>query len=240
MQYWPALKIVNQMFGELGLRPVQTLFAENEPQPTQAVAALNSAGNELLTYYAWQQFAREWEFDLVAGQGEYPLPPGWKYFIDQTQWDRTNHWPILGPKNPAEWAWLKGGLVASFPRMRYRVKDNNFCVFPTPEADSQFHFAMEYVTGNWLQSTGVDDPDKDMVTADGDTVWYDPWLMVKFTKLKWVELKGFDTAAPAKDFQRVYNALIGKDTGAQILSLAPRTTPIFIGPYSIPDGSWVV
>jgi hypothetical protein len=139
MQYWSALQIVNQVAGEVGLSKVVTLFAPddvNSVQSNQLLAALNSAGNELLLYYPWEQFSKEFAVDLVAGQGSYALPPDWAYFIDQTQWDQTNHWPLLGPKSAAEWAWLKGGLLASFPRMRYRVMGNKFEVWPVPQSNS--------------------------------------------------------------------------------------------------------
>lgn len=245
MQYWSALDIINQVAGEVGLARVTTMFAPEDPNTVQSVqllSALNSAGNELGFYYPWEQFRKEWELLLVAGQGSYDMPPGWSYFIDQTQWDRTNHWPLLGPKSAAEWAWLKGGLLASFPRMRYRVMGNKFEVFPVPESNSEFKLAMEYVTENWVQDTTVnpDAPTQAMVKKDGDVVWYQPWLMVKYTKLKWMQLKNFPSEAAAADFQRMFESLKGKDTGAQVLSMVPQRTPFFIGPWSVPDGNWNV
>ena len=245
MQYWPALQIVNQVAGETGQTQVQTLFNPDDltnTQNAQLLAALQSAGNELMLYYPWEQFHKELVIDLVADVGAYDLPGDWAYFIDQTQWDRTNHWPLLGPKSPAEWAWLKGGLLASFPRMRYRVMGNKIEFWPTPASNSEFHMAMEYVSGNWVQTTTATDgkPDAALVKADGDICWYHPWLMVKYTKLKWLQLKGFDQAAAQADFQRMWESLRGKDTGAQVLSLVPQQTPFFIGPWSIPDGNWNV
>jgi hypothetical protein len=101
---------------------------------------------------------------------------------------------------------------------------------------------MEYVSGNWVQNTNSTDqkPNAAMVMADGDIVWYHPWLMVKYTKLKWMELKGFDSAPAASDFKRMYDSLMGKDVGAQVLSLVPQQTPFFLGPWSLPDGNWNV
>ncbi len=243
MDYWPALQIVNQVAGEVGLAKVTTLFAPddtNTVQSNQLLAALNSAGNELGFYYPWEQFRKEFVLNLVADQGSYDLPPGWSYFIDQTQWDTTNHWPLLGPKSAAEWAWLKGGLVASFPRMRYRVMANKLEFFPVPASNSEFRMSMEYVTDNWVQSDGNPEPDAAMVTKDGDKVWFQPWLMVKYTKLKWLQTKGFPTDAAQADFARMFESMKGKDTGAQVLSLVPLRTPFFIGPWSVPDGNWNV
>jgi hypothetical protein len=245
MQYWPALQIINQVAGETGQTQVQTLFQTadvTEVQNAQLLAALQSAGNELMLYYPWEQFVRTLAFPLIEDQGGYPLPADWAYFIDQTQWDTTNHWPLLGPKSAAEWAWLKGGLLASFPRMRYRVMGNKLEFFPVPASNSEFKMSMEYISGNWVQTTASMDglPDAALVMADGDIVWYNPWLMVKYTKLKWLQLKGFDQSAAAADFSRMWESLKGKDTGAQVLSLVPKQTPFFIGPWSVPDGNWNV
>jgi len=243
MEYWPALQLINQVAGEVGLPKVVTLVdpESNEAvQINQLLAAVNSAGNELNMYYPWEQFHKEFKITLVAGEDKYPLPPDWAYFIDQTQWDTTNHWPLLGPKSAAEWAWLKGGLLASFPRMRYRVMDNKFNIFPTPTGDSLWELSMEYVSDRWVIGAGTPDANATMVVADGDVILYNPWLMVKYTKLKWMQLKGFDSSAAAGDFQRMYEALKGKDVGAPVLSLVPQKTPFFIGPWSIPDGNWNV
>lgn len=245
MDYWPALQIVNQVAGETGQTLVPTLFNPDDLSDTQnlqLLSALQSAGNELMMYYPWEQFRKELIIQLVAGVGAYPLPHDWAYFIDQTQWDRTNHWPLLGPKSAAEWAWLKGGLLASFPRMRFRVMKNHIEFWPVPESNSEFTMSMEYMIGNWVQTTDAveQEPNAAYIKADGDICWYHPWLLVKYTKLKWLQLKGFDQSAATADFARLYDALKGKDTGAQVLSLAPRSTPFFIGPWSVPDGNWNV
>lgn len=244
MQFWPALDIVNQVCGELGLAKVTTLFGVDSVdtvQSNQMLAALNAAGNELNLFYPWEQFRREFAFTLVAGQSSYPLPADWSYFIDQTQWDRTNQWPLMGPKSAAEWAYLKGGLEAVLPHVRYRVMGTKLEVFPVPESSTLYNLAMEYVSDNWVKTSAPGTlPDASMVNSDGDVVWYHPWLMIKYTKLKWTQLKHFDTTAAGADFQRVWDSLRGKDVGAPVLSLAPRSSVVFIGAHSIPDGNWNV
>jgi hypothetical protein len=238
--YWTALDILKQTAGELGLIRPDTVVGISDVQSIQLLSLLNSAGNELQLYYPWEQFTKEWVFNTVVGQADYDLPDDWMYFRDQTQWDRTNHWPLLGPKSPQEWAWLKGALVAALPRQRFRVADNKFKIWPVPgPTDSPVNpqFAMEYVTKNWVE--GVGGP-QDMIIADGDMVLYNPWLVIKFVKFKFYELKGFPTNGVQGDFMRVFNSLTGKDVGAKILSLSPQVTSPYIGPWSVPDGSWNV
>jgi hypothetical protein len=241
--YWTALNLLNQIAGELGLPKVNTLSGLVDVQSSQLLALLNSAGNELMLYYPWEQFVKEWEFVTELNKSDYELPDDYNYFRDQTQWDRTNHWPLLGPKSAQEWAWLKGSLVAPLPRLRFRVANNLFKIYPTPTevtSPPSFRLAMEYIQKNWVLSVdGI--TEKDMVSVDGDTILYNPWLVIKFVKFKFYELKAFDTKGVNADFMRIFTSLTGKDTGAQKLSLSGTQAPVgYIGPWSIPDGSWNV
>lgn len=241
VQYWTALEVLKQTAGELGLPQLPTVTGIENIQAIQLLSLLNSAGNELLMYYPWAQFSEQWVFNTVVGQGDYPLPDDWLYFRDQTQWDRTDHWPLLGPKSPQEWAWLKGSLVAALPRQRFRVANDKLMLWPVPAAGatpSVVELAMEYIKKNWL--IGAGGVPQSMIVADGDILMYNPWLLIKFVKFKFYELKGFSTVGVQADFMRVYNSLTGKDVGGKILSLSPRGVSQFLGPWSVPDGSWNV
>jgi hypothetical protein len=236
VQYWSALDVLRQVAGELGLTRLNTITGIEDVQSIQLLSLLNSGGNELLMYYPWAQFAKQWEFPTVIDQDEYPLPDDWAYFRDQTQWDRTDHWPLLGPKSPQEWAWLKGSFVASLPRIRFRVADDKFLLYPKP--GNVLDFAMEYISKNWILGDGG--TPQNMIIADGDILMYNPWLLVKFVKFKFYDLKGFATGGVQSDFMRVYTSLTGKDVGGAKLSLSPRYTSEYLGPWSVPDGNWNV
>lgn len=241
MQLWSAVDILKQLSAELGIPQQSTVVNVDNVQGSQLLAALNSAGNELLMYYPWEQFAGEFTFTTVLDQDQYALPTDWKYFIDQTQWDRTNHWPLLGPKSPQEWAYIKGSLVAPLPRIRYRVMKDKFLIYPKPANPgfSPLTLSMEYIRGTWV-TPAAGGADTAMIIADGDIPQYDPWLLIKFTKLKFYQLKQFDTKSVQGDFMRVFESLTGKDSGAPVLNLVNRPTPQFVGYWSVPDGSWNV
>jgi len=238
MNYWTPLAILNQAAGELGLTQPATVVGLSDVQSIQLLSMLQSAGNELLLYYPWEQFAKRFDIALVAAQEDYNVPTDYAYFRDQTQWDSTNHWPLLGPKSAQEWAWLKNSFVATLPRMRYRIQGDKFKVFPVPPVGTTQSFYMEYISNYWVAASGSTTGSKNLVSLDTDVVLYDPWLVIKFVKLKFYELKGFNTAGVRQDFMRVFESLTGKDTGAEKLSLAPQFQTPYIGAWSIPDGSW--
>lgn len=243
MAYWNALKTLNQVAGEIGLPRTNTITGLSDVQSVQLLSLLNAAGSELLTFYPWEQFAKEFLFTIVPNIDSYPVPADYKYFTDQTQWDRTNHWPLLGPKSPQEWAFIKGSLVAPLPRIRYRIQNNQIKTWPiltTSSSPSSVQIAMEYISENWVSVDSASTPTKNEITADSDILFYDPWLLVKAVKVKWYELKGLSTAGVQADYLRAFYSLTGKDTGAEILSLSRKPTTNLITINSVPDGSWNV
>lgn len=247
-----VLWVVQQACSEMGLPTPQTLFATQDEIVRQLVALLNRVGYELVQGYPWEQLDKQFIIETVEGKDEYDLPSDWSYFLDQTQWDRTNHWPLLGPKTPQEWQWLKGGLLSSGPRLRYRVWKGKFNLFPTPSAVNTpspntntgvfapWTLAMEYISNNWLASADVANTTYSEVQAETNIVLLDPWIVVSYLKLKFREAKGLDTTAFKNDFVQLFESRIGKNKGATILTLAPRARTMLIGVNNIPDGSWNV
>lgn len=232
-----VLKIVQQTSQELGIPKPSAAFSAIDITTGQLIALLNSAGYELTQYYNWEVLTEEWAIPIVAGVDNYDLPSDFSHFIDQTQWDRTNRWPLLGPKSAQEWQWLKGGLLSSGPRIRYRLRGGKFYIHPAPS--SVLDLRLEYIKNTWIETTGPSSGTYgSRITSDNDVPLLDFWLLVKFLKYKFWSAKGFDTTAYKEDFLLVFDSITGKDKGAPILSLAPRAAPLLVGYHSIPDGSW--
>jgi len=248
---WSVLAVVSQAMVEMGLpKPVQIVGSPDQTVQ-QMLSLLNRAGSDMVIGYPWEQLTKEYMFNTgnctVVTEGSVsimvqPLPSDWSYFLDQTQWDRTNHWPLLGPKTAQEWQWLKGGLLSSGPRIRYRVVGGNLELFPGafPPAQPYSDIAMEYVADTWLKSTQTTNTFYSLVQDDTDLILFDPWVLSAYLKLKYWEAKGLDTTAYSKDFVAVWEARIGKNKGAPVLTLAPRARSMLIGINNIPDGSWNV
>lgn len=238
-----ALWIVQQTESELGLPRAVSLATSPSQLDIQMVALLNSACAELKDYFPWEQLNVEWILTTVANKGAYDLPPDFGYFIDQSQWDRTNHWPLLGPKTTQEWQWIKGGLISQGPRLRYRLQGGQFMLWPVPGSVGSGTFvpwtlAMEYISKNCIQASGGGT--SDMIQNDADVPLFDEWLLVKFLKLKFWETKGFDTTAFRDGFLNKFLTNTGQNMGAPTLTMSPRPASIYIGPNNIPDGSWPV
>jgi len=224
---------------EMGLPKPTSAVSNVDLTIQQLITLLNAVGTELVIGYPWETLNKEFDITTVAGQDSYPLPSDFAYFLFQTQWDRTNHWPLMGPKSAQEWEWLKGGLLSSGPRIRYRLNSGKFQIHPVPAVGSTpWALAMEYISGNWLMDGGDPSITYNMIHADDDVILLDQWICVKYLKLKFWQAKGLDTSAYTDDFVRTWNARISKDRGGPILTLSPRPRTLLIGINNIPDGSW--
>jgi hypothetical protein len=240
-----VLWVVQQAMIEMGLPKPAEVVTSQDVTVQQMLALFDRAGNDMVLGYPWEHLVKEYVFSTATATAmpdgktfAVQIPSDWSYSLDQTQWDRTNHWPLLGPKTAQEWQWLKGGLLSSGPRIRYRIVGGQIELFPTDSIDSTI--AMEYISTNWVQDSNVANTFYSSPHRDDDLVLFDPWVISAYLKLKFWEAKGLDTSSYAKDFVNVWEARIGKSKGAPVLTLAPRARSMLIGINNIPDGSWNV
>lgn len=168
---------------------------------------------------------------IVLAQTAYDLPPDFEAITDRTQWDKTKHWEALGPEDAQQWQWLKSGYISTGPRIRWRILDNQFQVWPPMNTNE--YLGWEYKSKGWARS--VIGAVKNSFTADDDTTVLDDRIMVLSTKLKYWTIKGFDTTGLMQEFQRYLSIAKANDKGAPNLSFAPYPSKVLIGYANIPD-----
>lgn len=167
-------------------------------------------------------------------QVEYPLPDDWKKQIGQTEWDRTNRWPLMGPQTPQSWQSFKSGIVYNGPRERFRIIQNTIAVNPPPP--NGLIFAFEYISKNWV--IGADGTHKTELTADTDTFVFDTSLMVLGVKTLWLQAKGLDFSLEGAQFSNLLRMCKAQDKSAPVLSLSPRIGGRLLNMENIQDGNW--
>src|SRR5580765_8303352 len=129
-----ALALAQDAAVEMGLTPPQTIYGGSELIPLQLGALLNLTGQMLVKRKVWRHLFRETVITAVSGQGTYSLPADFARPISQTEWDRVNRWPMIGPESSQQWQWLKSGILSTGPRERFRIVGNNLEVWPVPGA----------------------------------------------------------------------------------------------------------
>jgi hypothetical protein len=165
---------------------------------------------------------------------KYAMPSDYDRVIDDTDWDKSKHWKMLGPETPQQWEWLISGYVSTGPRIRFRIWGNYFQIWPAIGTADTLGF--EYVSNAWASSASG--TAQTSFTADTDTCIYPDRLMVAGLKLKYFSVKGFDTQAYQRDFNSELSIAKANDAGSPTLSMAPRPSNVLIGWANIPDSGY--
>ena len=227
-----AFQIVNESTLSAIVQNVASMVAfpvpndpAGDPDPTvqQFVQAANMAGIELLTMYDWQELIRNYVIPIQSDYSQqrekgFPLPEDFFDWIDQTNWNATTQFPSLGPVSPQMWQQLLIRTTLPVLSFYWQVRDNLIYVLAPPNAPQTMN--VFYLSQAWVQDQ--DDPTlfKNRITKNGDKALLDPTLITLYTRVKWLEMKGLDTAAAMRDFQIAFENRKGMEKGAPVLSMA--------------------
>jgi hypothetical protein len=172
--------------------------------------------------------------DIEFSQTLYDLPSDWDREISQTEWDRTNRWPLMGPQSSQSWQSFKSGIVYAGPRQRFRILANAYAINPPPP--DGLIFAMEYMSNAWIVSpAGV------ALTAfasDSDTTVFNDSLLIAGLKAKWKSAKGLDASFDLSEFRTLLEQNKAQDKSAAVLSLGGPSQSILLSTANLPDGNW--
>ena len=161
----------------------------------------------------------------------YDLPSDYETITDNTHWDKTKHWQMLGPVDAQQWQWLKSGYISTGPRVRWRILGGQFQIWPP--YNTQEYLGFEYRSRGFVRDAAGNV--KNSFTADTDTTVLDDTVIVLATKLKYFQIKSFDTTALTQDYQRYLSVAKANDKGSATLSFAPAPSAVLIGWANIPD-----
>jgi hypothetical protein len=161
----------------------------------------------------------------------YDLPADYETITDNTHWDKTKHWQMLGPVDAQQWQWLKSGYISTGPRVRWRILGGQFQIWPP--YNTQEYLGFEYRSRGFVRDAA--NAVKNSFTTDTDTTVLDDTVIVLATKLKYFQIKSFDTTALQQDYQRYLSIAKANDKGSANLSFAPQPSAVLIGYANIPD-----
>jgi hypothetical protein len=217
---------ITGMSGTAGLNDKFMLTGDGIDQDTSVVSVDSAVQITINTKATSTGFAT-----FTFGQTKYDLPPDYEVITDRTQWDKTKHWEMLGPEDAQQWQWLKSGYISTGPRVRWRILGEYFQIWPI--MNTQEYLGFEYRSKAWAESAaGVP---QNSFTADTDKTIFDDRLMVMLTKLKYFQIKNFDTTALQQTYDRYLSVVKSNDKGAPNLSFAPYPSKVLIGYANIPD-----
>lgn len=214
--------IVQNMAQMVGYSTPVDPAGDTDPAVVQMVQAVNVAGNDLLSMYDWQELTKSHSISIVAdspGQSEksFSLPDDFYEFTDQTQWNSTNQWPAIGPISPQMWQNLLIRTTLPTLSFYWQIRDNRLYILAPPTDAQTLTFFYQSIA--WVKDADDSDLYKNRVTKNGDTVLIDAYLVTLFARVKWLEMKGLDSAAAMRDFQVAYENRKGNERGAPVLTM---------------------
>lgn len=243
-RYEDAADIINQAAVEVGLTPTSDPYASTDPAFVQLQYLLTSSGRELLGAHQWNKFVKTHSITTAVppDTGDYDLPDDFGWIIDQTGWNPVaggNGLPLGGPLTEQDWAYLVStNLASSTIYISFKQADGQFQVLPQPPPDGQ-EITFEYMSRYWVAEAATPTvPAKDAPTQADDVVLFEPVLITKLLKLRFLEAKGFDTTAAVSQFANVFSQWTGKDTSAQVLNMARVRVFPYLGWRNVPETNY--
>jgi hypothetical protein len=173
---------------------------------------------------------------LTFSKCRFAVPTDFDRLVDRTQWDTSKHWEMLGPSTPQQQGWLRSGYISTGPRIRYWMQQGYFQIWPPLGTEEQLEYW--YQSKYWILATASTAVSKQAFTADTDTTIFPDPLMRLLIKLKYWEVKGFDTTAIYRDYSKQLDIAKASDGGSPTLSMNPTPASVLIGVENIPDSGY--
>ena len=216
---------------------------DTDPAVVQMVQSVNLAGIDLLSMHDWQELTKTHSISIQASppgvaEQAFALPEDFYEFLDQTQWNSTMQWPAVGPVSPQAWQELLVRQTLPTLSFYWQVRGGQLYILAPPTAAQTLTFF--YQSFAWVRDQDAATTYKNRATKNGDTILLDPYLVTLLARVKWLEMKGLDSAAAMRDFQVNFENRKGNEKGAVVLSMARMRRSPYITAFNAPDTGYGV
>jgi len=206
------------------------------------VQAVNQAATDLLGMHHWEILHKTYLVSIVAdfaGQSSklFALPEDFLMFYDQTQWNNSQQLPMIGPVLPQDWQRVTVRTADFVTRLLWRVRDGQWEIKSPPFPNPQ-DISMEYISQGFVEDADDATLFKNFANKNGDIFLIDCYLIYYLSKAKWLEVKGFDSAAAMRDFQVAFEQRYRQEEGAPVLSLTGQNGYRYLDYWNIPDTNY--
>lgn len=224
--------IMTAILQDIGLTVPTAFVGNTDTTISQLLRVLTNIGRELCLAYDWEFLHKEFTI-TTTGVDTYSLPADYNGFVDGTFWNNTTRLPVIGPVTPQIWRMLKArNLGGNTISIQYRIVGDKIVFYQAPSVGQTL--VLDYFSRGWVQDA-TDMTYRDGVEKDSDLLYFDPRILESGVKLRWRQTKGFDTTAAQQEADSMWETVVGRDTPAPTLSLAPDFGYPYLGYNNIPD-----
>lgn len=170
---------------------------------------------------------------LAFGQIAYPMPADFEYFIEQTFWDGSYRWQLLGPIDAQEKNVIKWGISPVGPRRRFWIRSNTMFLNPTPTNNTDV-IAFDYFSNAWCTSAAG--AAQSLWAADTDTYALNEECFIQGLKWRFLRAKGLDFTTEWNDYEIVTQRILARNGGQRDLPINTQGTRLrLLSDANIPD-----
>ncbi len=181
---------------QLGLSELASVYGSSYELPRRLLRLAERCGRQLAEAKDWQVLQRTQTFTAVAGELQSAaMPADFGRFVPEATWDRTNDELIAGPIAAAERSSRAGVGYTGSRRKFWYV--NSECRFSPAFAGGE-SIAFEYVTSQWIESSGG--TGQTAFAADTDVIRLDHDLLVLAMAMEYLRQEG----SPFTGAQKAY------------------------------------
>lgn len=201
--------------------------------------AINNALSELLTMFEWQDLTIKATLSVVAtvpGEDErgFTLPVDFYRFIDQSQWAESSQLPAAGPVSNQGWMQYIVRDIGPLLSLTWQMRGDLLYFLKPPTAATPFDYM--YLSIAQVIDQDVSTTLKNEASKNGDFFILDGNLIMLLGRCKYLEWKGFDSAAATRDFMIAFSSRTGANKGAAVLNIGRQFGLPLINPLSsLPD-----
>lgn len=173
---------------------------------------------------------------LTLGKQAYAMPSDFGYFIEQTFWDGSYRWQLLGPIDAQEKNVIKWGISPVGPRRRFWIRGNLMYINPFPTTANQV-IAFDYFSNSWCQSSGG--TAQTAWTADTDTYVLDTDCFVLGLKWRFLRAKGLDYTEEKNTYDKTVGRVMARNGGQRDLPINAQSGGLrLLSTDQVPDGGF--
>lgn len=245
------LTLAQDLADELGIDRPSSVVGSADNTVRQLLAILKSEGQYLVRAHEWSALLRDKEVTVTSGTDTYALPTDCSRVVNDTMWDTTNDWPMIGPLSSQEWEIIKRGVAVTGPRKRWRLigeADGTYAAaassryvqidpVPTNSTDTFFY---EFVTTGYARQNS--DAAAGAWDHDSDVGILDERLFYLGGKYRWLRAKGLPYDEEKDEYDAFLSTCIAQDKSARKLFLNRRRLvgPQLLDWHNIPETGYGV
>jgi hypothetical protein len=228
-----AGEVIRRVLAVQGLPRIENVSSSTDATARQMWALLTECGQDLLEEADWVNFVKTHSITTGAGT-EYDLPVDLLRYVDETGWNNTSRFPLIGPVGRQVWRMLQARqLGGTTLRIQYTIEGNKIKLYFAPTPAQTLN--IDYISRGWVQDATNPLVRRDYPAADADIILYQPRLIITALRLKWRDTKGFDTTSAMIEYGRALHAAKGNDRPASDLNLATRPSGNLISTRNLSD-----